>query len=145
LDSRWSIYLGFDWPEKLGSIEAGKYADFIVLDRDIFDIPIMELHKTKVEKTITGGRIVFDRQEAINELVITEIKITNKDLDNSIDAAELNLLVEDELMVSSSCGCNNIDSKIYPGARSAPDEVNQAFASLADKGYRFLLPARTIL
>ena len=51
----------FDWPEKIGSIETGKLADFIVIDRNIFEIPIDTLKDTKVEKTVIGGRTVFDR------------------------------------------------------------------------------------
>jgi len=54
--------LGFDWPDKLGSIEAGKLADFIVIDRNIFEIPINELQETKVDLTIVGGKLVFDRE-----------------------------------------------------------------------------------
>ena len=38
--------LGFDWTEKLGSIEKGKLADFIVLDRNIFEIPTETLNDT---------------------------------------------------------------------------------------------------
>ena len=53
--------LGFDWPDKLGSIEAGKLADFIVLDRDIFEIPIEEVKDTNVDLTVVGGEVVFDR------------------------------------------------------------------------------------
>ena len=48
--------LGFDWPKKIGSIEAGKLADFIIIDRNIFEIPIDTLKDTKVEKTVIGGR-----------------------------------------------------------------------------------------
>ena len=53
--------LGFDWPDKLGSIEAGKLADFIVIDRNIFDIPIEDVHKTNVDVTVVGGEVVFER------------------------------------------------------------------------------------
>jgi predicted amidohydrolase YtcJ len=53
--------LGFDWPEKIGSIEEGKFADFIVIDRNIFEIPIETLKDTKVETTVVGGRVVFDQ------------------------------------------------------------------------------------
>lgn len=43
--------------DELGSIEAGKYADIIILDRDIFTRPPAELKTTKVEKVITAGKI----------------------------------------------------------------------------------------
>ena len=53
--------LGFEWPDKLGSIEAGKLADFIVIDRNIFEIPTEELKETQVELTVVGGEVVFSR------------------------------------------------------------------------------------
>ena len=53
--------LGFDWPDKIGSIEKGKLADFIVLDRNIFEMPIAELYQTQVERTVVGGEVVFER------------------------------------------------------------------------------------
>jgi predicted amidohydrolase YtcJ len=53
--------LGFGWPEKIGSIEQGKLADFIVLDRNIFESPISKLYETQVEQTVLGGKVVFDR------------------------------------------------------------------------------------
>jgi len=52
--------LGFDWPDRLGSIEEGKLADFIVIDRNIFEIPIEELKDTRVERTVVGGNIVHE-------------------------------------------------------------------------------------
>ena len=53
--------LGFDWPDKLGSIEEGKIADFIVIDQHIFEIPIDTLKNTKVDLTVVGGEVVFSR------------------------------------------------------------------------------------
>lgn len=46
-----------------GSIEAGKSADFIVLDRDLFAQPPRGyIHRTQVEQTFVEGRPVYDRQ-----------------------------------------------------------------------------------
>ncbi len=42
--------------EMLGSLEPGKKADFIFLDRDIFDIDPSELWQVQVEETWVGGR-----------------------------------------------------------------------------------------
>lgn len=42
---------------KIGSIEVGKFADLIVLEKNIFDIPNHEIHKTRVLMTIMNGRI----------------------------------------------------------------------------------------
>ena len=42
-----------------GSIEPGKLADLIILSQNIFEIDPHELSKTKVVKTIVGGRVVY--------------------------------------------------------------------------------------
>jgi predicted amidohydrolase YtcJ len=47
--------------DKTGSLEVGKYADFIQLDRNIFDIPTSSLSKTKVLKTYLNGELVYQR------------------------------------------------------------------------------------
>ena len=41
-----------------GSIDVGKFADLIVLDRNLFDIPAKEISETKVLLTLFGGRPV---------------------------------------------------------------------------------------
>ena len=46
--------------EDTGSIETGKYADFIVLDRDLFAIPIDEVSEARVLKTFVEGEVVFE-------------------------------------------------------------------------------------
>lgn len=42
-----------------GSIEEGKYADMIVLDRNIFEIPVENIDSTKVLSTIFEGKTVY--------------------------------------------------------------------------------------
>jgi len=44
-----------------GSIEAGKYADFVVLDKDIMTCPEEEVLKTNVMMTFLGGVPVYSR------------------------------------------------------------------------------------
>lgn len=48
---------------ELGTIEEGKLADIVVLERNLFDIPVNEILKTKVELTISDGTIVYNNQE----------------------------------------------------------------------------------
>ncbi|MFJ7367233.1 amidohydrolase [Peribacillus frigoritolerans] len=48
---------------ELGTIEEGKLADLVVLDRNLFDIPEIEVLKTKVELTINDGKVVYKSQE----------------------------------------------------------------------------------
>jgi predicted amidohydrolase YtcJ len=45
-----------------GSIEPGKVADLAVLSDDLLTIPADRILATKVDLTILGGRIVFDRR-----------------------------------------------------------------------------------
>jgi len=42
-----------------GSLEAGKRGDFIVIDRDIFTIDPLDLHRTRVLATYLNGRKVY--------------------------------------------------------------------------------------
>ena len=47
--------------DDMGSIEAGKIANMIVLDRNLLEIPANEIGATKVLKTILDGKIVFEQ------------------------------------------------------------------------------------
>ena len=50
------------YEEKIkGSVEVGKLADFIVLDRDIFAIDPKLIHETQVQLTVLNGDVVFER------------------------------------------------------------------------------------
>lgn len=45
--------------KETGSIEVGKKADIIVLDKNLFEIPVTEIHKAKVLMTLFEGKEVF--------------------------------------------------------------------------------------
>jgi predicted amidohydrolase YtcJ len=44
-----------------GTISAGKYADFVLLDKDIFEIDKTEIHTVNVLKTVVGGKTRWER------------------------------------------------------------------------------------
>jgi len=54
----WAAKSNFEETEK-GSIEKGKFADFIILDQDLMTINELDLPKTKVIKTYIGGINVY--------------------------------------------------------------------------------------
>lgn len=46
--------------KETGSIEAGKRADLVVLEQNLFDVPARRLGQTKVLLTLLEGRPVYE-------------------------------------------------------------------------------------
>lgn len=46
-----------------GTLETGKRADFIVIDQDIFEVPVTKVHATKVLKTFIDGEEVYNAED----------------------------------------------------------------------------------
>ena len=55
-----AAYAGF-MESEVGSLERGKRADFIVLDRDLMQVPPEELPAVRVQQTWVDGKRVFTR------------------------------------------------------------------------------------
>lgn len=49
--------------DELGSLEEGKWADFIIVDRNIFEVPEQQLWQTNVLQTWVAGEKVYDSTE----------------------------------------------------------------------------------
>ena len=58
--TRNGAYVAFEEDRK-GSLEPGKLADFLVLDRDVFSVPSEELKDVKVRQTYVGGKQIYPR------------------------------------------------------------------------------------
>ena len=46
----------------LGSLRAGYLADFVVLSDDILSIDAARIGEVKVDMTVVGGRVVYERE-----------------------------------------------------------------------------------
>ena len=62
--TRKNAYLVFQ-ENNLGSIQPGKLADLVVLDRDYLTVPADQIRNIKPLMTMVGGRIVYDANVAV--------------------------------------------------------------------------------
>jgi predicted amidohydrolase YtcJ len=62
----WSINGAYDQfvENQRGSIEAGKLADMVIIDRDYLSCPVDEIRNIEALETIVGGKTVYKRQAA---------------------------------------------------------------------------------
>ena len=49
------------WDKEMGTIEQGKWADFTVLSKNILELPAAEILNTRVDMTVVGGEVVWER------------------------------------------------------------------------------------
>ena len=56
----WPAMGSFD-EDRIGSLEVGKKADFVILDRDIMEVPIRHVPDAIVLKTFLNGELVYER------------------------------------------------------------------------------------
>jgi predicted amidohydrolase YtcJ len=57
--TRSNAYLFFQ-EKSLGSLEVGKQADLVVLDRDYMTVPVADIKHIHPTLTMVGGRVVFN-------------------------------------------------------------------------------------
>ncbi len=70
--------------KETGSIEVGKAADIVVLERNLFDIPAKEIGKVKVLLTLLEGREVY-RNPSFQALSLqsSKVSLSDSDIDHS--------------------------------------------------------------
>ena len=50
--------------DKIGSVSVGKSADFVILDRNLFAIPIDDVSETRARETYFEGKQVYPLAES---------------------------------------------------------------------------------
>ena len=55
-----AAYAGFE-EERKGVLTVGRFADFVIVDRDLLTVPPNDIPTVRVIMTVVGGEIVFDR------------------------------------------------------------------------------------
>ncbi len=58
----WAAKSSFEENEK-GSLEPDKYADFVILDTDLMNATPQKVLQAKIESTLIGGEMVFEKRE----------------------------------------------------------------------------------
>ena len=59
--------------DRLGSLEVGKMADFMVMDRDYFTIPVDDILRIRPLMTMVGGRMIVLQQSLANDFGIASV------------------------------------------------------------------------
>jgi predicted amidohydrolase YtcJ len=58
INAAWALHQ----EKETGSIEVGKLADLVVLDRNLFEIPADGIHEARVLRTLLEGKTVYEEE-----------------------------------------------------------------------------------
>ena len=58
------------WEDSVGSLEVGKFADLIVVDQNIFEVDVEDIHEANVLLTMMNGKIFHDSHFGLEQLLI---------------------------------------------------------------------------
>ncbi len=59
--------------DQLGTLEEGKFADLIVLDRDYFTVPVNDILKVRTPMTMVGGKIIQLQESLANDFGVDQV------------------------------------------------------------------------
>ena len=75
--------------DELGTLEEGKFADLVVLDRDYFTVPVNDILKVRTPLTMVGGRIIQLQSSLASQLGVQPIGPVYNFSDAEIEAQYL--------------------------------------------------------
>ncbi len=73
--TNWSAYAEFNEDIK-GSLEVGKLADFVVIDRDFMTCPAQDIKDIQALLTVSGGEVVYTRNNAVPTIMWNGLPLT---------------------------------------------------------------------
>ena len=53
------------WEDRIGSIEVGKLADMVIIDRNPLEVPAADISETRVLTTVFGGEVIFEAADGV--------------------------------------------------------------------------------
>ncbi|HAB15217.1 MAG TPA: amidohydrolase [Verrucomicrobiota bacterium] len=116
-----------------GSLETGKAADFIIIDRNLFDVPVLEIRKTRVLRTYLDGKEVWPAELQLEVRAGPEDSLVTLTISNSsgepLDAAAASRM---ELRAGSSLSSSRADWTVLPVTLEAVGGVLQAVVPAAE-------------
>jgi predicted amidohydrolase YtcJ len=59
--------------DKIGSLEEGKYADLLVIDRDYFTVPVDEILRIRPLMTMVGGKMIVLQESLANDFGVEAV------------------------------------------------------------------------
>ncbi len=75
--------------DEMGTLEEGKFADLVILDRDYFTVPVNDILKVRTPMTMVGGRIIQLQSSLARELGLQPVGPVYNFSDAEIEAQYL--------------------------------------------------------
>jgi hypothetical protein len=120
-----NAWLNFE-EKKKGSIEAGKFADLIVIDTDILKCPVDDILNTKVLLTMVGGKIVWGANLLViaNPQLTTTATSTNLSVAASTNVVATNITILSVTNITTTSVTNITTTSVAAVTTPVPDRTN---------------------
>lgn len=129
--------------DETGSLEVGKQADMVILDKNLLEIAPLEIHTAQVLATYMGGQLVYEAETGLQAQIISLYESAKADYDTIVQKlSEMGALASDsvqEIADDISAEFSAIGEKIESGelARIAEAQLIEIKDALTEAGTLF--------